>query len=417
MNEDEHGADGRLDAGNGLLTADGVAEALAASRQLAARLRPLVADLTDESSISSNEWLKSWHNNAESAAGGAGLENVHNPSLVESFIRDFGITPWRSTVMDRTRSGSVNYLTLRLEQNKEWALNLVDEGTAHAQLGKDDDAIRKYNAALDIDPDCIEALVARGAALANQHKLVPAIKDFESALRLDPGCANAIAYRKRTREALERENADKAAVLRGEFVMPVDYDAPRNKAAGQRASHSAPSASRHHAQDTQSQKPYRPSVGGYELVFDEEEEMGDTVALPPSHAGSRRKRDRHARDSSKSRRSSSSAKKSKKSSKSKSSSKKSKSRDDRRRHSSSRSKQKKESRSRRRSDVRSSDSGSSSDSSSGSSRSSRSSRSSESDRSRSRRSSRPDRRSHSHRSESRRDKRSTTPDDAPGPCG
>lgn len=62
------------------------------------------------------------------------------------------------------RRPAIDYLLLRQIQNRDWALHHVAEGIDHAQKDEFGEAMKKYQAALELDPECVEALVARGAA-------------------------------------------------------------------------------------------------------------------------------------------------------------------------------------------------------------------------------------------------------------
>ncbi|OLP90182.1 hypothetical protein AK812_SmicGene28293 [Symbiodinium microadriaticum] len=64
----------------------------------------------------------------------------------------------------------------------------------------------RYDAALELCPLHKEGLVARGAALTNLGRAREALRDFDAALQIDPENANALKYReiarKRGREEL-----------------------------------------------------------------------------------------------------------------------------------------------------------------------------------------------------------------------
>jgi Flp pilus assembly protein TadD len=67
---------------------------------------------------------------------------------------------------------SIDYLHLRQIQNRDWALHHVAEGIDHAQKDEFGEALKKYHAALELDPECVEALVARGAAYVYYYVLI-----------------------------------------------------------------------------------------------------------------------------------------------------------------------------------------------------------------------------------------------------
>jgi len=118
-------------------------------------------------------------------------------------------------------SDKLDYLNLRERQNLAWAREAVRDGIK--LLSTDTSlSMKKYAQALEIAPNCPEALVARGALLANTQQYKAATKDFKAALKIEPECANAAIYLKQTEERLDREKELKKQLKRGEFVMPQD---------------------------------------------------------------------------------------------------------------------------------------------------------------------------------------------------
>ena len=74
-------------------------------------------------------------------------------------------------------------------------LDRVAQGVRLARdHGKLDEAVALYRKALDINPNCVDALVARGAAYGTQKKDSLALKDLQRALELDPVHPNARKY-------------------------------------------------------------------------------------------------------------------------------------------------------------------------------------------------------------------------------
>jgi tetratricopeptide (TPR) repeat protein len=84
-------------------------------------------------------------------------------------------------------------------------------------------AILKYNNALALDENCVDALVARGAALANQDHLNEAIADLERAISIDPKHTNASKYLKKLLDTQQerklKERLLKKSIVAGEFVL------------------------------------------------------------------------------------------------------------------------------------------------------------------------------------------------------
>lgn len=75
------------------------------------------------------------------------------------------------------------------------ALALGNRGWAYTKLNRDPDAIRDFDAALQIDPELEFALLDRGLALHRQGKFEAALADYEKTIALDPNSLDA--YRNR----------------------------------------------------------------------------------------------------------------------------------------------------------------------------------------------------------------------------
>ncbi|KAJ3069643.1 hypothetical protein HDU98_007292 [Podochytrium sp. JEL0797] len=56
------------------------------------------------------------------------------------------------------------YKSLSKKQNGQWARKMVVEGIALSQEKNFEKAIQKYARAIETDPECVDAYVARGAA-------------------------------------------------------------------------------------------------------------------------------------------------------------------------------------------------------------------------------------------------------------
>ena len=77
---------------------------------------------------------------------------------------------------------------LRTEQNHAWAAQNVARGVAHARAGRNAEAVAAYKLAIELDPDHVDAYVARGAILGTWR--APAC----CAHAVTAGCAHAPAY-------------------------------------------------------------------------------------------------------------------------------------------------------------------------------------------------------------------------------
>ncbi|KAK6056831.1 tetratricopeptide repeat protein, partial [Cooperia oncophora] len=92
--------------------------------------------------------------------------------------------------MDRAEPASA----IRKRQNEMLADEYVVRGVEHMRSGNREAAIVVLNQALDINPHCVEALVARGAAYSTNGHYVLAESDFDLALSLMPTHSNARNY-------------------------------------------------------------------------------------------------------------------------------------------------------------------------------------------------------------------------------
>ncbi|NWS48817.1 TTC14 protein, partial [Probosciger aterrimus] len=122
-----------------------------------------------------------------------------NPSLVEYLAEKLGIS--ESNPPSLLRSLQIKNFNeedfapaLRKKQSESWALKCVKAGVDYFKDGQHVEAMNEYNKALEIDPENVEALVARGALYATKGSLNKAIGDFEIALGNCPTHRNARKY-------------------------------------------------------------------------------------------------------------------------------------------------------------------------------------------------------------------------------
>ncbi|VDL65794.1 unnamed protein product, partial [Nippostrongylus brasiliensis] len=112
-------------------------------------------------------------------------EALHLPTTsLYSFLRLDGLEA------DRAEPASL----LRKRQNEMLADEYVVRGVEQMRSGNREAAIVVLNQALEINPHCVEALVARGAAYSTNGHYVLAEADFEKALSLAPAHPNARNY-------------------------------------------------------------------------------------------------------------------------------------------------------------------------------------------------------------------------------
>ncbi|XP_010142175.1 PREDICTED: tetratricopeptide repeat protein 14, partial [Buceros rhinoceros silvestris] len=122
-----------------------------------------------------------------------------NPSLVEYLAEKLGLS--ESNPPSLMRSLQIKNFNeedfapaLRKKQSASWALTCVKAGVDYFKVGRHVEAMNEYNKALEIDPQNVEALVARGALYATKGSLNKAIGDFEVALENCPTHRNARKY-------------------------------------------------------------------------------------------------------------------------------------------------------------------------------------------------------------------------------
>ncbi|NXS00253.1 TTC14 protein, partial [Oxylabes madagascariensis] len=122
-----------------------------------------------------------------------------NPSLVEYLAEKLGLS--ESNPPSLLRSLQIKNFSeedfapaLRKKQSASWALKCVKAGVDYFKVGRHVEAMNEYNKALEIDPQNVEALVARGALYATKGSLNKAIGDFEIALENCPTHRNARKY-------------------------------------------------------------------------------------------------------------------------------------------------------------------------------------------------------------------------------
>lgn len=143
--------------------------------------------------------------------------NYNNLSLYTNFIRDYHIPEFRL-------KSNPTYLDLRSIQDKDWAIFLVSQGIELANSNDYDKAIKKYEAALDLDNVCISAWIAKGIALANTRVYREAIKHFKKALEIDPNHIKAQELLQKTKNFYFQLKAERESAYNGVFLISTEYD-------------------------------------------------------------------------------------------------------------------------------------------------------------------------------------------------
>jgi len=119
----------------------------------------------------------------------------NNPYGLNFMRLAFGIQDVKSFVADHEHYSYLDYYDeIRLQQNKNWAQKEVEAGVKLAKQGQFKEAMKKYQSALDTDPQNTDALVAKGAAFFNANMISDAIEAFNQALDIQPRHQNAKKY-------------------------------------------------------------------------------------------------------------------------------------------------------------------------------------------------------------------------------
>ena len=125
-----------------------------------------------------------------------------------------------------------DYMELRKTQNKAWAMQQAREGILLAKSNDIQSAKQKYDIAIELDDNCVEAYVGRGCAYGNEKKFKLAIEDLRMALDIDPKHKNAQHYLdtlllKQKKKKQSKKDMQKR-LLEGEFVLPNSYSPSAN---------------------------------------------------------------------------------------------------------------------------------------------------------------------------------------------
>lgn len=109
---------------------------------------------------------------------------------------------------------------LSLQRLAAWAHNRRGEISADAQ--RLEDALRDFQAAIELDPQCSLAIHNRGVTFAQRNQFAAALRDFDRVIELNPGLA--VAYRNRAEllSALDRTQDALADYDRAITSLPND---------------------------------------------------------------------------------------------------------------------------------------------------------------------------------------------------
>ncbi|XP_018021301.1 uncharacterized protein LOC108677575 [Hyalella azteca] len=125
------------------------------------------------------------------------MESFRNPRCVQFLSKQLKLSFKNTSLMSSLRGQfpeSSCYKQLRRHQLMCWAHKHVADGVAHFKRGEHNEAFQLLNKALSIDPENVEAFVAKGALLGNMGNFEKAVEDFEKALKYNPEHGNARKY-------------------------------------------------------------------------------------------------------------------------------------------------------------------------------------------------------------------------------
>lgn len=108
-----------------------------------------------------------------------------------------------------------NYVELRNEQNQKYSQEIVRQGLNDARVGKHSEAIKKFDSAIEMDAENVEALISRGISFLNIHKFEEALEDLNSALKISPNNDTALRYleiTKHKRDSLKAGNISSSSI-------------------------------------------------------------------------------------------------------------------------------------------------------------------------------------------------------------
>eukprot|EP00118_Oscarella_pearsei_P000019 m.3992 g.3992 ORF g.3992 m.3992 type:complete len:486 (+) comp10055_c0_seq1:1517-2974(+) len=148
-----------------------------------------------------------------------GFSNPHGIDNLRAYAGISASLEFSSFLQSMQRSPPDHfYDELRSQQTHRQAMDLVASGVSHLKSGKAEKAVKYFDQSLLIEPQNVEAYVARGALHANDDNYYDAIKDFKSALKFHANHRNAKKYLAETQLALGNSLAKK-----GKYKEAVGY--------------------------------------------------------------------------------------------------------------------------------------------------------------------------------------------------
>lgn len=121
--------------------------------------------------------------------------------------------------------GCTKYINEGKPEKHNLSIAYVNRAIAHSILGKNDNALKDFSSAIDIDPDNPLAYYNRGNLYLDTRRQDLAISDFTCALAIDP--MFALAYYNR---GLAYEQIDKRQEARADFEQALALNPTHNDA-------------------------------------------------------------------------------------------------------------------------------------------------------------------------------------------
>lgn len=82
-------------------------------------------------------------------------------------------------------------------------------------MGRHSEAIKKFDSAIEMDAENVEALISRGISFLNIHKFEEALDDLNSALKISPANDTALRYleiTKHKRDSVKAGNTSSTSI-------------------------------------------------------------------------------------------------------------------------------------------------------------------------------------------------------------
>jgi hypothetical protein len=92
-----------------------------------------------------------------------------NLELFNNFVEEHGLSSAYFTLKVKPTENNINYLSIRKEQDRDFAYSLTESGIEFVLQKETKAALHKFMQAIDLDKECIEAFIGRGTV--GSHRL------------------------------------------------------------------------------------------------------------------------------------------------------------------------------------------------------------------------------------------------------